>query len=279
MSIKSISSIVLDPEIDAIAVQTAIELADRMQAHLDVHCFGIDPTRYESVPIGGAPALTQSGLVEARAQAEQLESWAEKKLVGSLDAYGVSRRVVSHLGLDRPVTQLARYCDIAVASKPYGAGHRVLQSITLEALLFGAQVPVMIVPDNMTQLPEFNRITFAWNESDEALNAARAALPLLRQASQVDIVVVDPPAQSAERSEPGGQVSLWLARHGVKCEVSILSKSLPRISDVLMRFAAEHGSDLLLMGAYGHSRFREALLGGVTRDVLEDSELMVMMSH
>lgn len=279
MTINSLTSILLDPEIDATAIEAATGLADREKAHLDVHCFGIDPTRYEATAIGGAAAISQVGFSEAKSQAEALENWAEKALAGKLDNYGISSRVVSHLGLDRPVTQMARYCDLAIAAKPYGTGHRVLQSIALEALLFGAQVPVLIVPDGQTQLPVFERITLAWNESDEALDAIRAALPLLRKAAQVDIVVVDPPAQSAERSEPGGQISLWLARHGVRCEVSILSKSLPRVADVLNRFCREHDSDLLVMGAYGHSRFREALLGGATRDMLEEAELPVLMAR
>jgi nucleotide-binding universal stress UspA family protein len=92
-------------------------------------------------------------------------------------------------------------------------------------------------------------------------------------------VMIDPPTHSPERSDPGGAVCLMLARHGVKAEVSILSRTLPRVSEILTRFATEHGANLIVMGAYGHSRFRESLLGGATRDMLEGTSLPLLMAH
>ncbi|MCR9140590.1 MAG: universal stress protein, partial [Alphaproteobacteria bacterium] len=81
------------------------------------------------------------------------------------------------------------------------------------------------------------------------------------------------------RSDPGGMISQYLARHDVKVEIDVLSKTLPRISDVLMRHAADMDADMMVMGAYGHSRFREAIFGGATRSILEDANLPVFMAH
>ncbi len=109
--------------------------------------------------------------------------------------------------------------------------------------------------------------------------AVRAALPLLTAAESVNIVIIDPPRHSSDRSDPGGQLSQMLARHGAKPEVSVIAQTMPRVSDVLGRHCEDTQADLLVMGAYGHSRFREALLGGATRDMLERAELPVFMSH
>jgi len=74
-------------------------------------------------------------------------------------------------------------------------------------------------------------------------------------------------------------LSQYLARHEVRVEIDVLSKTLPRISDVLMRHAVDVSADLMVMGAYGHSRFREAIFGGATRAMLEHATLPVLMAH
>ena len=109
--------------------------------------------------------------------------------------------------------------------------------------------------------------------------AARRAMPFLRRAESVQIVVVDPPTHGPERSDPGGLLCQLLVRHGIKAEVSVLAKTLPRISEVLARQARDIDAGLLVMGAYGHSRFREAILGGATRDMLESAEIPVFLAH
>ena len=95
----------------------------------------------------------------------------------------------------------------------------------------------------------------------------------------MNIAVIDPPQHGPERSDPGGMLCQMLVRHGVRAEVSVLAKTLPRISDVLARHVRDQNADLLVMGAYGHSRFREAILGGATRNMLEEAEVPVLMAH
>ena len=119
----------------------------------------------------------------------------------------------------------------------------------------------------------------AWNESRESLAAIRAALPFLTAAKLVRICVIDPPEHGPERSDPGGMLSQMLARHGVHCEIDVLSKTLPRVSDVLSRHVVDTDAQMLVMGAYGHSRFREAILGGATRNMLEKAPVPVLMAH
>jgi nucleotide-binding universal stress UspA family protein len=95
----------------------------------------------------------------------------------------------------------------------------------------------------------------------------------------VNIAVIDPPNYGPERSDPGGALCQMLVRHGVKAEVSVLAKTMPRVSEVLVRHVRDQNADLLVMGAYGHSRFREAILGGATRDMLELAQGPVFLAH
>ena len=280
MGYKTISVTITDSQADAHVLATAVALAQREAAHLDVYCVGVDQARYVSIADGSAAMLMELGLEDARKQADLLGTWAKAALPFDLEHYAVQTDIVSQLGLESDAARLVRYSDLVVAGKPYGKGHSTLQVAVLEAALFGTNAPVLIVPDKPTDMAKpFSRIIVAWNESDEALSAIRRALPLLQSAKHVDVVLVDPPSHSAERSDPGGAVSLFLARHGVKAEVSILARSLPQVSNVLLRFAHEQGVDAIVMGAYGHSRFREAILGGATRDMLELADIPVIMAR
>ncbi|MEZ5756087.1 MAG: universal stress protein, partial [Paracoccaceae bacterium] len=148
------------------------------------------------------------------------------------------------------------------------------------AALFEGQAPVLILPETGAgHAAAPRRIVIAWNQSAEAMVAVRKALPMLKQADMVNIAVIDPPQHGAERSDPGGMLCQMLVRHGVKAEVSVLARTLPRISEVLARHVRDMNADLLVMGAYGHSRFREAILGGATRNMLEQAEVPVLMAH
>lgn len=278
MALKTIASLLTDRAADASSLNAARTLAEREQAHLDVYCLGIDPTRYETLPSGSAIVVDQ-GRELAQATANDLARWVTDITQGDGPTTSVESTVTAQLMLERHVARLARYTDLVVSTQPYGPETSPLSAMVLEAVLFGAQASALVVPHGMDALPDFKSITVAWNESEEALSAIKRALPLIKAADKVDIVMVDPPSRSPERSDPGGALSLWLARHGARCEVSVLSKTLPRVGDVLMRFVNDNASDLMVMGAYGHSRFREALIGGPTRDLLEETTCPILMAR
>ena len=280
MPYKTISVVITDSAADLDALVTAHTIASRLDAHLDVHCVGIDPARYDPMPGGTSAIMVETGLAEARARAESLEKWSLEHLPGEKGALSTQAVVIPQMGLDTLVARLARYSDLIVASKPYGKNRGPLQVNVLEAELFGTGAPVLVVPETgPVGVEPFKRVAIAWNESSESFAAIRAAIPILAAADQVDIVMIDPPSHSPERSDPGGAICMMLSRHGIRAEVSILARTMPRVSDVMMRFASEHGCDLIVMGAYGHSRFRESILGGATRDLLERTEVPLLMSH
>lgn len=279
MAYKSIAVVVTDAAQDAAALRAAAAIAESEDAHLDVFCLGIDPSRYDALAMGTAPVVLETGLAEARERANTLAAWARGALPAGMIRAVVQPVAAAQIGLDIAVSRLGRYSDLVVAAKPYGKGRDSTHVAIVESALFATGAPVLIVPDDATVASPFARVVVAWDESDVSLEAVRDALPVLQAAGHVDVVMVDPPSHSPERSDPGGAVTLMLARHGVRAEVSILARTMPRVSDVIARFAQDHGADAIVMGAYGHSRFREAILGGATREMLEQAALPLFMSH
>lgn len=280
MGYKTICVIISDAAADASALGAAAALAMRFDAHLDVKCIGIEPVQFEAMTMGAIMPMLDYDIAEATRRAQDMMAWAQGRLPIGLGKVALQALVVPQIGLDRVIARLTSYADLVIASKPYGAGHTPLQVATLEAILFGTGAPVIVVPDAGADFSRpFGRIAVAWNETDAALAAIRRALPLLKAAARVDVVMVDPPSHSPERSDPGGAITLMLSRHGVKAEVAVLARSQPRVSEILARFALEHGVDAIVMGAYSHSRFREAIFGGATRDMLEAAKLPLIMAH
>lgn len=135
--------------------------------------------------------------------------------------------------------------------------------------------PVLIVPyagqfDNLGK-----HVLIAWDGSTEATRTITSALPLLRCAQVVEVAIVN---AGADRGEPGAEVALYLKRHDIPSEI-VLRNTDGDIGEALLALAAQRGADLLIMGGYGHTRFREIVLGDVTRTVLETMTIPVLMSR
>jgi nucleotide-binding universal stress UspA family protein len=120
----------------------------------------------------------------------------------------------------------------------------------------------------------------AWDSSLEAARAVREALDMLVAADDVRLVLVDPVAgESGQGAEPGADAAAYLARHGVKVAVDRLPSSGQSVAAVLSRHAADMDAELMVMGAYGHSRLRERIFGGVTRSILDEPPLPIFMAR
>lgn len=279
MAYKTILTIVTDVEAAKAQIEAAIALARREDAHLDVLCMGVDRTQTGYYYAGATAFVQQETMDRAQDDARKLEAAMTERLTPEDVRWSVESIVAQIGAISTAVGLRARFSDVVVAGLPYGDGRGPEVEAAVEAALFEGQVPVLIVPDGYTAPPEAKRIVVAWNQSSEAMNAIRKALPELKAAEKVDITVVDPPAHGPERSDPGGALSQMLSRHGVHAEVSVLAKTLPRVSDVINRHVRDTKADMVVMGAYGHSRFREAILGGATRSMLEKAEVPVLMAH
>lgn len=178
----------------------------------------------------------------------------------------------------------ARYADLVVLgqSAAGNAGNadqgQPQADLPQHVLLHGGR-PVLMVPHSGAFDTLAERPLLAWNGSLEAAHAATAALPLLKRAAKTTVAVFGPQrGQDAHGEEPGADIAQYLLRHGVQVEV----QRLPAPADsgaAILALAASRKSDLLVMGAYGHSRMRELVLGGATRTVLKEMTLPVLMAH
>ena len=184
---------------------------------------------------------------------------------------------------------LARYADLVVISQ-YNAKDKspsVMRDFPAYVLLHSGP-PVLIVP-YAPPLPLLappaaaRNVLISWNASKEASRAVSAALPLLQRAGQVHVAIFDAQVHAAEHGEqPGAELTHYLARHGVEARLHLLDGGGVRRGDIgeaLLSQAADLSADLLVMGAYGHSRLRETILGGVTRTILQSMTIPVLMAH
>ena len=282
MAYKSILTVVTSVEGVPAQIDAAVTLARREDAHLDVLCLGLDRTQSGYYYVGAAPmapVILQESFDQARDEAKAIEAAVRNQLLPEDVRWAVDTAIAQLGAVGREVAMMSRFADLVILPQPYAKGASPEQEAVLEAALFEGRAPVLILPVAHLQPTKGKRIVVAWNQSNEAMNAIKAALPMLKAAAEVNIAVVAPPAHGPERSDPGGMLSQFLARHGVRTEVSVLAKTLPRASEVLCRHIEEWDGDLLVMGAYGHSRFREAILGGTTREMFEIAKVPVLAAH
>lgn len=279
MSYASIAAFLTAESEADLVLPAAAEFARARDAHLAVTGLGIDILPAGGFYMGASPVIVTEALDRAQAAARALADRATAALSGQPLRWSVEAAIAPLGGVGGVVGQRARFADLVIQARPYGRDAVPTQEAVLEAALFEGGAPVLMVPETGLG-PNFGRhVVLAWNRSDEALEAARRALPLLVAAERVSVVIVDPPPHGPESSDPGGQLTQWLARHGARAEVAVLARTLPRVSDVLLRYMTDSDASLLVMGAYGHSRLREAILGGATRNVLQNSAWPVFLAH
>jgi nucleotide-binding universal stress UspA family protein len=150
----------------------------------------------------------------------------------------------------------------------------------LETVLFDSGRPVLAIPFAGNFKSIGKRVLVGWNASREATRALHDALPLIAKAENTTVFLANPKrGLGAHGEEPGADIARHLARHGLKVEVAKAVADDVADSALLLNHASDMGADLLVMGAYGHSRLREFILGGVTRSLLREMTIPVLLSH
>lgn len=217
--------------------------------------------------------------VQARQHLEHAKA-IEQQVVAAVGKSGLGADHRTEHTVDAAVAEVvalhARYADLAILGQedPDVATLRELPA----HVLLAAGRPALIVPYIGVRDTLGARIAVAWDAGREAARAVNDALPLLTRAKSVLLLTINPRG-APHGPEPGADIALQLARHGVKVEVQYSVSDELDPADMILSRLADHGSDLLVMGAYGHSRLRELLLGGVTRHILDHMTVPVFMSH
>ena len=253
--------------------EAAIGLCAASGAHLTA-VWTVPPI---AIPTYAAVPMPPEIFDQYYADAEADGAAVQAKLMTRADAAGVTAEWHFVRGYPREIlSRHARYCDLVVAGQPspnedeFGGTEGLLGDLAI-----GAGRPILAIPHAGARTSLGKRILLSWNDSREAARAAHDALPLLRAADLVTVLVVNTEDDLASAEE----ISTHLARHGVTVEAKTESVSGLDVGDAVLNAASDLSCDLLVMGAYGHSRLREFAFGGVTRHIIEHMTVPTLLSH
>jgi nucleotide-binding universal stress UspA family protein len=260
-------------------INTAVAIALGQEAHLiGVAVTGVSRFLYDTLTVAPDQTDIVPHVEALRQRADnalaKFENIARKAGVPSLEKRMVDDEAGGGFSLQ------ARCSDIVVLGQPQENDPTATTSSDFaEYVVMNCGVPGLIVPFAWTARRNFDKVLISWNASKEATRALHGAIPLLQRAKSVQVVMFNLGSQpSSLRIPPGGDIDVFLARHDVK--VNIIQQDTNRpIGEALISHANALGTELLVMGCYGHSRFREILLGGATRTILSSTNIPVLMAH
>ena len=260
-----------------------IAIAAQLTHAFDAHLVGVV----------GMPAVELLGMVRAELGEELVRRYSDAHDARCRAAEEAFRSQAAAAGVDslesrvlrgdieRSVATHTRYADLLIMGQPdpsapgEGRSGHLLES----ALLTGGR-PVLIVPYAGRFQTVGERVLVAWNASRESTRAVTDSIPLLERARAVTVLTANAEASECGHGDlPGSDIALYLARHGVRAEAAPTVARDIDVGDWLLSRAFDLEIDLIVMGAYGHSRLRELVLGGVTRSILRHMTVPVLMSH
>lgn len=248
----------------------AANLADRFSSRLiGAAAHPIAAPMYVEVPVAGVVSTVEIEEGRARENLAKAEA-AFRKAAGSRNA--VEWRQAVTFALDHVLAQ-ARAADLIVAARPRRDGPMFdPMSVDGGGLVMAAGRPVLFVPPGLEQLSA-KRIVIGWKDTRESRRAIWDALPLLKAAEEVSVVSVETDDRAAK------DVAAYLGSHGVAAVAKAQPKPTGSVGDELVRIANSERADLIVCGAYGHSRIGEWVFGGVTHDLLDHSPICCLMAH
>lgn len=279
MAYKTILTYFLTPGHVEPVLEAALPIA---RAH-DAHVIGLhvmpDPHIYMA-------AAAEMSAVVYDAHKEFYDDLAEKtgkafeRRMSNEDINSEWRRVnASGYPVAEIVNTTAASTDLVITTLAEADDDLAIRADLPTSVVMGSGRPVLCVPKELGAEKSPKHITLAWDGGREAVRAAFDALPLLKAAEEVRVIAIDHGEQGPGRSfTPADEIAGAMARQGVSTEADRLLTSAST-GEALLAYAKDHGSDLLVMGCYGHTRLREFVFGGATRHVLKHAHLPVLMSH
>ena len=265
MSLGTLATIVLDGDHKA-GLEAAIETARRLSMHLDVICVAA-ASFHVPLPTMADAFVPPSVGVEHAADLIKRETAVRDRLAREDIEWSVS---AAPIGPDALIVALARhlrFADLILIPRAGPASGDLTR--VFESVLYNSRVPILLSEAGLNAL---DRIVLAWDNSDVALTAIRAAAPIIRAATEVEIVTVDLP-------DAGEDVAQMLSKLGTAPLLTRLPRGEGAVAEVLLSHAQATGAELIVAGAYGHTRLRDLVLGGVTRHLLRQSDLPLLLAR
>jgi nucleotide-binding universal stress UspA family protein len=255
----------------------AISIAEAFGAHAVAVAFSYDPIIPATV-MGGIPA---SLIDEQRGENEKAAADAIAIFDAAAKRAGISfesRSMDASLaGAADTFSAMARRFDLSVIAQAE-PDKMAPEEVIVEGALFGSGRPVIVVPYIQKSDLRLDRVMVGWDASRNAARAIADAMPFLVRANAIDVVIV---ASERPKSDEiaGADIGQHLARHDLNVEVKRIVATDTDVADTLLSHAADTAADFMVMGAYGHSRLREFVLGGATQGILSSMTIPVLMSH
>jgi nucleotide-binding universal stress UspA family protein len=255
----------------------AISVAAAFDAHLAGIAFLYDPI----VPVSGAGYIPAEVIETQERDNEAATRTALDRFTEASARAGVTAEPLtlsaSFAGVGEQFGRIARRFDLSIVGQAEPETSAV-EEIIAESALFESGRPVIIVPYIQKAPLKLDRVMLCWDGSRAVARAIADAMPLLVRAGRVEVVIVANERGKQDEIE-GADMGAHLARHGLNVEVNRTALGDIDVADVILSHAADASSDFIVMGGYGHSRWREFVLGGVTRSIFRSMTAPVLMSH
>jgi nucleotide-binding universal stress UspA family protein len=262
-------------EVDRL-IATAAAFGDDKRHVIATHCEP-DAVIYASPDGIAAAEYYERVAEESRKRLAEIKAAADaaaKKVGGSYEWRGAISPAGDELG---PAVSSSLGAELVIAGQ--GDPKEGVPSHS-ERLIFETGRPVIFVPFGAKPASPPKNILVAWNNSRESARAVFDAMPLLKKAKSVTVLLVDPPSTAEQdATHAGDEIAATLSRQGIAVTVQAVPSGGTPVGTVLLNQAAETGAEMLVMGAYGHSRLRQLILGGATRQMLGSMKLPVFMSR
>ena len=279
MPLKSIAVFIEPTPSGEARIAYAARLAQRHGAHL-IGIFMV-PSLFagsaaESFVMGRG--AVREVIVQHKAKEHETIELAKQSLsaICRREGVGFEFRFLSQDDFSDNVALNSLHTDLVIACGGRGGAMPVQWSA--EALLLATGVPFILVPESW-DASTIEHIVLAWNASREARRAITDALPLLVEAKSVTILAIDPEKNSRHGEEPGADIAHYLSRHGVNVAVKRASSHGQPVARAILEYARDHDADLVVIGAYSHARTAQMVVGGVTRSLLRDAAVPLLIAH
>jgi nucleotide-binding universal stress UspA family protein len=278
MSYKTILLHLTDEKRVPQLIETAADIAKRNGAHV-IAVYAMPPVVTYDVTGFGA-SYVEMGLQTFRDEAKRIRAAYDRTMQNRSFTAEFRLAESGVASVASTVLEHARAADLIIAGQRDPASDFGLLLDVPDQLAMDAGRPVLMLPKDGKFTGFGKNITLAWNGRRESARAAFDALPFLKAANKVRILWVNPGKEASDVGQvPAAELATALARHSVKAEAVAIDGGISDIGQFFRSQMTEYNSDMLVMGAYGHSRLREFVFGGTTRDILLNTATPVLLSH